>query len=268
MVRVPGSLGDSGFHREFAEEDVQVKKEPGDQASSEIGSTTTLLNEARSADRQSPGRSSADRQEEGDPDPDLEEKPRFPPQVPSGTPADLDSHRDLPNDEVKAKPEPYSFTNPPAPRSTTKKKKSKAARKKLKAPESDAEDRGASALLWNEDSLEYAYHRKNLGEFLRRDPMMKILIPKQIGVLKGPVSVPRVRSNKLDAVKEQFRLLDDSGLVAGAFEANELFDLDLDTIHYANRGLFDCLKLLLLRSQTRTALQIHDVCLWAHPEWP
>ncbi|KAL4163229.1 hypothetical protein KRP22_014808 [Phytophthora ramorum] len=137
------------------------------------------------------------------------------------------------------------LTDPATPQSTTKKKKSKAVRKKLKAPESDAEDRGASALLWNEDSLEYAYHRKNLGEFLRRDPMMKILIPKQIGVLKGPVSVPRVRSNKLDAVKEQFRLLDDSGLVAGAFEANELFDLDLDTIHYANRGLFDCLKLLV-----------------------
>ncbi|KAE8969294.1 hypothetical protein PR002_g27479 [Phytophthora rubi] len=51
MVRVPGSLGDSGFHRESAE-DVQVKKEPGEEASSEHGSTKTLLNETRSADRQ------------------------------------------------------------------------------------------------------------------------------------------------------------------------------------------------------------------------
>ncbi|KAG2788871.1 hypothetical protein PC129_g20665 [Phytophthora cactorum] len=55
MVRVPGSLGDSGFHRE-SQEDVQVKIEPGEESSSEVGSTTMQLNEARSADRRSAGR--------------------------------------------------------------------------------------------------------------------------------------------------------------------------------------------------------------------
>ncbi|POM60955.1 hypothetical protein PHPALM_30108 [Phytophthora palmivora] len=64
MVRVPGSVGDSGFHRE-SHEDVQSAK-----------------------------RNSADKREDDlDPDPDLEDKP-FPPQVPTGTPADLDLRRD------------------------------------------------------------------------------------------------------------------------------------------------------------------------------
>ncbi|KAG3076424.1 hypothetical protein PI125_g21508 [Phytophthora idaei] len=89
MVRVPGSLGDSGFHRE-SQEDVQVKIEPGEEASSEVGSTTTQLNETRSADRRSAGRNSVDVRKA---DPDPEEKPLYPPQVPPGTPADLDLHR-------------------------------------------------------------------------------------------------------------------------------------------------------------------------------
>ncbi|KAG2761217.1 hypothetical protein PC116_g26898 [Phytophthora cactorum] len=77
MVRVSGSLGDSGFHRK-SQEDVQVKIEPGEEASSEVGSTTTQLNEARSADRRSAGRNSVDGRE-ADPNPDLEEKPLSPP---------------------------------------------------------------------------------------------------------------------------------------------------------------------------------------------
>ncbi|POM77145.1 hypothetical protein PHPALM_5514 [Phytophthora palmivora] len=51
MVRVPGSVGDSGFHRE-SQEDVQVKVERGEQASSDLGSTMMPLNESRSADQQ------------------------------------------------------------------------------------------------------------------------------------------------------------------------------------------------------------------------
>ncbi|KAG4038931.1 hypothetical protein PC123_g25509 [Phytophthora cactorum] len=77
MVRVSGSLGDSGFHRK-SQEDVQVKIEPGEEASSEVGSTTTQLNEARSADRRSAGRNSVDGRE-ADPNLDLEEKPLSPP---------------------------------------------------------------------------------------------------------------------------------------------------------------------------------------------
>ncbi|POM72068.1 Hypothetical protein PHPALM_11280, partial [Phytophthora palmivora] len=45
MVRVPGSIGDSGFHRD-SQEDVQVKVEQGEQASSDLGSTMMPLNES------------------------------------------------------------------------------------------------------------------------------------------------------------------------------------------------------------------------------
>ncbi|KAE8896886.1 hypothetical protein PF003_g18708 [Phytophthora fragariae] len=90
MVRVPGSSGDSGFHRE-SQEEVKEKIEQGDQASSDLGSTTTPLNEARPADGQSAGRNSIDGKEA---DPDPEDKPQPPPEVLSGTPVSLDSHRD------------------------------------------------------------------------------------------------------------------------------------------------------------------------------
>ncbi|EGZ07830.1 hypothetical protein PHYSODRAFT_371020, partial [Phytophthora sojae] len=94
MVRVPGSFGDSGFHRESVE-DAQVKKKPGEEASSDIGSPKTLLNKTRSADRQSGRRTSVDGIE-GDLETDLEAKPQHPPQVPSGTPVDLGANRDSP----------------------------------------------------------------------------------------------------------------------------------------------------------------------------
>jgi hypothetical protein len=64
MVRVPGSSGDSVFHRESTEEDVKVKLEPGIEASAEDGSPLTLLDEEGSADRPSAGRSSVDVKEE------------------------------------------------------------------------------------------------------------------------------------------------------------------------------------------------------------
>ncbi|KAG2764130.1 hypothetical protein PC129_g21937 [Phytophthora cactorum] len=111
MVRVPGSLGDSGFHRE-SEDDVQVKIEPGEEASSEVGSMTTQLNEARSADRRSAGRNSVDGRE-ADPDLDLEEKPLYPPQGPPETPADPDLRRDPLTKEGKVKAKRYAFADSP-----------------------------------------------------------------------------------------------------------------------------------------------------------
>ncbi|KAE9082896.1 hypothetical protein PF010_g21410 [Phytophthora fragariae] len=111
MVRVPGSSGDSGFHRE-SQDEVKVKIEQGDQASSDLGSTTTTLNEARPADRQSAGRNSIEGKE-ADPDPDLEDKPQPPPQVPSGTPVSLDSHRDSLTKQTKAGQNRYAFADSP-----------------------------------------------------------------------------------------------------------------------------------------------------------
>ncbi|OWZ05567.1 hypothetical protein PHMEG_00022327 [Phytophthora megakarya] len=79
MGRLPGSSGDSGFHRE-SQEEVQVKTEQGNEMSSNAGSTTTSLN-ARSADRQNTRRNAVEGSEADlDPDPDLEVKLR-PPQV-------------------------------------------------------------------------------------------------------------------------------------------------------------------------------------------
>ncbi|OWY98665.1 hypothetical protein PHMEG_00030515 [Phytophthora megakarya] len=78
MVRVPGSSGDSGFHRE-SQEDVKIKEEYREEVPTNAGSTEASLNTARSTDQRSLERISADRHEADlDQDPDLEEKPRIP----------------------------------------------------------------------------------------------------------------------------------------------------------------------------------------------
>ncbi|ETO85547.1 hypothetical protein F444_00814 [Phytophthora nicotianae P1976] len=53
---------------------------------------------------------------------------------------------------------------------------------------------------------------------------MRILRPKLLGDLEGPVSEPALRSNKLDNVKATPQLFKKSGIVAEAFEANDLFN--------------------------------------------
>ena len=55
MVRVPGSPGDSGFHRESLGEDVRIKTEPGIEASAKERSSRTCEDEG-SPDQQSFGR--------------------------------------------------------------------------------------------------------------------------------------------------------------------------------------------------------------------
>ena len=55
MVRVPGSSGDSGFHRESLSEEVKIKTEPGIEASAKERSSRTCEDE-RSPDHQSFGR--------------------------------------------------------------------------------------------------------------------------------------------------------------------------------------------------------------------
>ncbi|EGZ10834.1 hypothetical protein PHYSODRAFT_337607, partial [Phytophthora sojae] len=210
MVRVPGSLGDSGFHRESVEY-VQVKKEPGEEASSDIGSTKTLLNKTRSADRQSDRRTSVDGVE-GDLETDLEDKPQHPPQVPSGTPVDLVLDPDYLDAIVD---------------------KAQMVRKKLRASGLDDKDPRPSALDWSEADLDRQCHLKELPDFLRHDPVMVIVRPEQIDDPKGPISAPRVTDNKLMAVKNLLRLLKEAGFVAGAFDTNDLFDQDLDAIQTA-----------------------------------
>ncbi|GMF41605.1 unnamed protein product [Phytophthora fragariaefolia] len=62
MVRVPRSSGDSGFHRESNQEDVEIKLEPGIDAPAMSGSPQTQLREGGSTEGQTrrrvlPGRS-------------------------------------------------------------------------------------------------------------------------------------------------------------------------------------------------------------------
>ncbi|GMF20526.1 unnamed protein product [Phytophthora fragariaefolia] len=81
MVRVPGSAGDSRFHREANQEDVGIKLEPEIDAPVVSGSPQPQLREEGSTEGQITGRSSDRVKEEGLAT-DLEDKPLPPPQAP------------------------------------------------------------------------------------------------------------------------------------------------------------------------------------------
>ncbi|KAK1933623.1 hypothetical protein P3T76_011837 [Phytophthora citrophthora] len=138
MVRVPELFGDGGNHHE-SEGTAQVKEEPGEEVPTVVGSPSASLN-ARSTDRQSPGRSSVDRKEVSLAT-ESELNPPPPPQVPSGTPADRNASSDPPGEDSTAKAVGYSATTTTAQISGGKMSKStKTAWKKLKAPVSDVEE--------------------------------------------------------------------------------------------------------------------------------
>ncbi|KAF1780987.1 hypothetical protein GQ600_17756 [Phytophthora cactorum] len=132
-----------------------------------------------------------------------------------------------PDESPPAKAEKLSSNQPSISRSTVKKKsaRSKPSRKKKKAPDS------------------------------KIDAMIRILRSNLIGEVKGPVSEPTVRSNKLDAVKSTLRLLDEPGIVAGAFEADDPFELSLETIKSALKTLFNRLKPLVGEARKITKIE-------------
>ncbi|KAL3661702.1 hypothetical protein V7S43_013460 [Phytophthora oleae] len=68
----------------------------------------------------------------------------------------------------------------------TSKKKTKTARKKLKAPDSDAEEKSTSKAEWTSSKLETAYQRVSLEDFLRENPVMRIPQPQLLQSLTGP----------------------------------------------------------------------------------
>ncbi|GMF45524.1 unnamed protein product [Phytophthora fragariaefolia] len=68
---------------------------------------------------------------------------------------------------------------------------------------------------------------------------------RQVGDLIGPVTLSPTSSNELVAVKALTNLLQDAGLVAGAFGAAKLFDLGLGAIRSASLNLFPKLKALV-----------------------
>ncbi|POM60622.1 hypothetical protein PHPALM_30504 [Phytophthora palmivora] len=240
MVRVPGSLGDSEFHCESHEE-AHADLRSGKPASSEIESPTKPLNQDRSADRQSFGRGSTDGTEEGQAT-DLEEKPLPPPQVSSETPADFDSHRDLQDDSPSTKAKQRLASKPSMKKKSAK---SKPLRKKMKAPESDADGQDNLKAAWTYESLEITYHKKELHTFLIKNPAMQIIKPKIMSDLEGTVQKPTARSSKLEAAKALLHPIKECGIIAESFDANDLFDTRLSTINTAVMSIFDLLKPLV-----------------------
>ncbi|OWY93550.1 hypothetical protein PHMEG_00037017 [Phytophthora megakarya] len=201
MVRVPGSSGDSGFHGE-SQEDVKVKEEYREE-------------EWISADRHE-----ADLEQ----DPDLEEKPRIPLKAATAVTADLEENLD-------------SYTTHKDTTKSTKKKKVKAARTKLKAPDSGSEDAHTPRSTITKDLIEQAYHRKILSETLLQDPVLAIIQVRQIGDLTGPISKPNTSTDMLNA---------EAGLVAGEFDPDALFEMELGTTQAATQDLYKSLKILVV----------------------
>ncbi|POM60202.1 hypothetical protein PHPALM_30968 [Phytophthora palmivora] len=178
MVRVPGSLGDSGCHRESHEE-AHADLRSGKPASFEIGSPMTPLNQDRSADRQSFGRSSTDGAEEG-PATDLEEKSLPPPQVPLGTPADSDLRSDLQDERPSAKAIQTLVSM-----SSTKKSQ---------------QDQRCRA--------------GGLDAFLIPNPVIQVIWSKIINYLTSPVQKLTARSIEMNEMKSLLHLMKECGIIS------------------------------------------------------
>ncbi|OWZ07925.1 hypothetical protein PHMEG_00019614 [Phytophthora megakarya] len=92
--------------------------------------------------------------------------------------------------------------------------------------------------------IDQAYYRKVLSETLLQDPVLAIIQVRQIGDLTGPVSKPRTSADRLNAVKILLDLPQESGLVAGEFDPDSLFYMELGAVRSAIHDLFDSLKIL------------------------
>ncbi|GMF30457.1 unnamed protein product [Phytophthora fragariaefolia] len=146
----------------------------------------------------------------------------------------------------------------PTPSGSTK-KTSRSSRKKLKAPDSDAGDRG-DAVAIAEDQFEDAFYRNDLAALMKEDPVMNIVRPKLIGgALLGPMTSPPTMNNKLDAAKTMLHLLKEAGYAPRAFAAHELFDLELKTIEGSSQNLIDKLAPQMEQhtTETRSATTAH-----------
>ncbi|KAE9291978.1 hypothetical protein PF008_g25190 [Phytophthora fragariae] len=102
-----------------------------------------------------------------------------------------------------------------------------------------------STPTWNGADLEFRYHRKELQDFMTNNPIMRILQPKQSGDQTGPVTAPATADNKLEAIKILMNLLQEADLVAGAFDAEDLFRPDLRIFRMSTKELFDKLKIIV-----------------------
>nr|KAE8926447.1 hypothetical protein PF009_g23361 [Phytophthora fragariae] len=85
---------------------------------------------------------------------------------------------------------------------------------------------------------------------MTHDPIMQILRPTQIGDQTGPVTAPASTDNKLEAIKILMNLLWEAGLVAGAFDADDLFRPSLRMFQMSTKELFDKLKVIVGENAT------------------
>ena len=128
----------------------------------------------------------------------------------------------------------------------------KAPRSQLNVQTKKSEDRGVQGKesadhgskterSTNMEELERCFHQKELKTLLSSDPVLKILKPKLIGLLQGPVSAPVETPNQLEAIRRLLKLLKEAGFTAGAFDAQILLDCDHDQVIKAGRSLFEAL---------------------------
>ncbi|OWZ01760.1 LOW QUALITY PROTEIN: hypothetical protein PHMEG_00026791 [Phytophthora megakarya] len=220
MVHLPRPSGDSqGFHRESDEDATKIKLEPGMGASAEGVTPQKLPSEAGYTQNA---------KEEG-PDTDLEEKPRS-----FGSPFGRSGGTSRKN---------LIHKHPSASRDATKRKKTKSARRQLKAPDSDTEDRGDQQ--WTIHDLAQTFYTKDLFSFLLGDLVIKILSPTLFGELQGPTMEPAETPRQLEAATQLLRMLKDIGTTPGAFNASEPFDLETSVIQRSTRILYETLEPLV-----------------------
>ncbi|KAG3146830.1 hypothetical protein PI124_g15099 [Phytophthora idaei] len=118
----------------------------------------------------------------------------------------------------------------------------KTTRKMMKAAGSEEEGHARPKSSWSDKSLELVYRHQELRDFLYQDPVLQ---PKQIEDPQRPVRAPMQTSNKLTAVKVLLSLLTDAGIGDGAFNAEYLFELDLDLIQSTPQDLFNKIKFIV-----------------------
>eukprot|EP00644_Phytophthora_capsici_P008910 jgi/Phyca11/14123/fgenesh1_pg.PHYCAscaffold_6_\ len=113
---------------------------------------------------------------------------------------------------------------------------------KLKAPDADG---SGDTKPWTEDELRVVLYRKKLRAFLIDDPDMKMMKPKLIGDLLGPVIKPAKPVDQAAAISALMHMLKEAGIVAGNFNVEELLELDLLTLEGSSKHLVKLLTLLV-----------------------
>ncbi|CAI5706521.1 unnamed protein product [Peronospora effusa] len=254
MVRVPGSSGDAGFHRESHEEEkTSVKIDQGTTKTLETGSPV-IKKEEGSEDLQSPGRSSAIEVKV-----EYEEKPPNPPPYVFIEEDNMGHNQyygpGVPSLTAKAKkqgtPKQVSQPTTQEPKVPKNKQQKKQKHTKLKAPRGgDTTDesgvsQGAASNDWTEEDLEEAYHRNKLKKFLRKDPVMKALKVKLRDQVHGPITALPTTTTDLEVLKAVMNLLHEAGMAAGNFTAETLFDFGFETLKKTLVTLHGHLKTLV-----------------------